>query len=192
MLFLAGFSPSTRRNNCTTAAEQGTARNATEAGNNRFIARRRRRSGRQHRAGIGCPGSEVVVEPGAVGNFDASTSDGNNRLRLNLRLPAHRQTTKAPGVSHCAAGDVAHHLDVHVDFSSDFSHWTIRPGSTWSTRSVLALDSIQSNLRLDRTQGIDNESNVFVEVDAQLFNALLDVVAIYGSRKCFVFQFLFD
>src|SRR6185503_18034465 len=76
---LGGFFSNPRRNNCTPPAEQGTALNATEAGNNRLTTRRRGGRRREYRAGIGCTGSEVALEPGTAGNFNAPAADRDNR-----------------------------------------------------------------------------------------------------------------
>jgi hypothetical protein len=117
---LGGFFSSPRRNNCTPPAEQGTARNATEAGNNRFSARGGGRRRRQYRAAVGCVRREIVVEPRSIGGFDVSAADRGNRIRFNLRLPTHRQTTKAPGVFNRATCDAAGYLDFHFYFDSNF------------------------------------------------------------------------
>jgi hypothetical protein len=68
--------------------------------------------------------------------------------------------------------------------------------ATLLTLTLLILVSILSNrvrqpdLALHRTQRVNHKANVLVEADAQLFHALTNVVAIHGSRKRFVFQFL--
>ncbi len=153
--------------------------NATEAGNNRFIGRRDRGRRRRIALVLGVLAVKSLSSPGllAISTLLLPIATIVFASIFVYRHTARRRKLQAFLTALLAT--LAHPLDVHVDFSSDFSRWTSRPSSTWSTRRVLTLDSVQSNLRLDRTQCIDNESNVFVKIDAQLFNALLDVVAIY-------------
>ena len=122
---------------CTARSEQGTARNAIEAGDSCFSARSGSRRRFLHRAGVGCLLRSGVIEAGTAGSFDDLAADSNDRHRINLRLSPHRAKTKATSVSHRHPGYSADTLDLRARFRSDFTRCHRRSGPAWATRRVL-------------------------------------------------------
>src|ERR1041385_1295229 len=202
---------------CTPASNEGTCADAIEARGDCFIAGGSCRRGFVHCARARCLLKTSPIKPGPARPIYFPVASGHHHLRIDLRLSPHRASPAITGFSDCGPGRIANHLAVHPDFDPDSAQRSRRPGAAcWTTNRRLIADCrfgrppvfahavspeqsgnrqlgpIQSNLFLYRAQRIDDETDVFVHIDAQLFDALPDVVAIHRTRERLVLELLLD
>ena len=131
--------------------------------------------------------SQGVKRTGIARSVNILTPGSYYSSCIDLRLPSHCATTKTPGrvnSDYCFIADpfvLRHRHDL-------FSRRCARSASGYYPGHALARGvRVQADLLLERPQRIDYETNMFVQIDAELFDSLSNVIAIYGSREGFVF-----
>ncbi len=142
-------------------------RDAIEARGDYLIARGSCRRRFVHSARARCLLAAGLIKSWSARPVCISVAVGNDHHRFDLRLSSHRATSTTPGFSYRGARHAVNNFSFNPDFNTDYAQRSRCPGAAhWTTDRRVSSGTIQSNLFLHRSQCIDYETDVFVDIDA--------------------------